>query len=127
MKLLLNLILSLLMFQVDFSTAQGAAWTKEETEIIATKILWKKRINSQAQGSQELVTANLLRLGFHDCMPYVNPEGQLVNGCDGCLHPMGMNVDLMEKYEDARNAPNNLTFFTNNNGLTATADILEEG
>jgi len=35
-------------------------------------------------------------------------------------------VDLMEKYEDARNAPNNLTFFTNNNGLTATADILEE-
>ena len=87
MKLLLTLILSLLMFQVDFSTAQGAAWTKEETEIIATKILSKERIKSQAEGSQELVTANLLRLGFHDCMPYVNPEGQLVNGCDGCLDP----------------------------------------
>ena len=69
-----------------------------------------------------------IRLAFHDCLKYSDDlDGNQVNGCDGCLHPMGMNVDLMEKYEDARNAPNNLTFFTNNNGLTATADILEEG
>lgn len=88
MKLLIGFIfLNLLTLQVDFSTAQGAAWTKEETEIIAQKILWTERIRSQVQGSQELVTANLLRLGFHDCMPYVNPEGALVNGCDGCLDP----------------------------------------
>ena len=68
-----------------------------------------------------------VRLAFHDCLKYSDDlNGNEVNGCDGCLHPMGMNVDLMEKYEDSRNAPNNLTFFTNNNGLTATADILEE-
>ena len=70
-----------------------------------------------------------LRLAFHDCLKYENGLGNgEANGCDGCLNPTGMQTDLFEKYgeDPTRNAPNNLTFFTNNNGLTVTADILEE-
>ena len=68
-----------------------------------------------------------MRLAFHDCLTYNNVQNGEINGCDGCLNPTGMNEDLFEKYgEHQRNAPNNLTFFTNNNGLTATADVLEE-
>ena len=68
-----------------------------------------------------------MRLAFHDCLKYSDDlSSNEINGCDGCLNPTGMNIDLMEKYEESRNAPNNLTLFTNNNGLTVTADILEE-
>ena len=68
-------------------------------------------------------------MAFHDCLKYGNGlDAGEVNGCDGCLNPTGMMTDLFEKYGDdpSYNAPNNLTFFTNNNGLTVTADILEE-
>ncbi len=30
-----------------------------------------------------------LRLAFHDCIPYKNPEDGTVNGCDGCLNTKG--------------------------------------
>ena len=69
----------------------------------------------------------MLRLAFHDCVPYYDPvEGQ-INGCDGCLNPTGMGVDVLEKYntDDMMfNGPDALE--TDNNGLLYTADILEE-
>ena len=48
----------LLIVLVDYSSAQGAAWTKEETEIIATKILWKEEVIGP--GMKELVVANVM-------------------------------------------------------------------
>ena len=33
----------------------------------------------------------LLRLAFHDCIPYVNDDGSIEGGCDGCLN---MEEDL---------------------------------
>ena len=48
----------LLIVLIDYSSAQGAAWTKEETEIIATKILWKESV--KGPGMNELVVANVM-------------------------------------------------------------------
>ena len=48
----------LLIVFIDYSYAQGAAWTREETEIIATKILWKEQVNGP--GAKELVVANVM-------------------------------------------------------------------
>ena len=37
-------------------------------------------------------TENLLmRLAFHDCIPYITEEGAIEGGCDGCLN---MDQDL---------------------------------
>lgn len=48
----------LLIVFIDYSYAQGAAWTREETEIIATKILWKEEV--KGPGMKELVVANVM-------------------------------------------------------------------
>ena len=48
----------LLIVFIDYSYAQGAAWTRAETEIIATKILWKEQVNGP--GAKELVVANVM-------------------------------------------------------------------
>ena len=48
----------LLIVLIDYSSAQGAAWTKEETEIIATKILWEEEVTGP--GMKELVVANVM-------------------------------------------------------------------
>ena len=33
----------------------------------------------------------VLRLAFHDCIPYITEEGVIEGGCDGCLN---MDQDL---------------------------------
>ena len=33
----------------------------------------------------------VLRLAFHDCIPYITEEGAIEGGCDGCLN---MDQDL---------------------------------
>ena len=70
----------------------------------------------------------MLRLGFHDCLTYDQSElgSGDINGCDGCLNPDGMGVNLIKTYGDKKQfkGPNILN--TNNNGLLQTADILEE-
>ena len=48
----------LLIVFIDYAYAQGAAWTREETEIIATKILWKEEV--KGPGMKELVVANVM-------------------------------------------------------------------
>jgi len=35
-------------------------------------------------------TAKLLRLSFHDCVPYLTGEGEVRGGCDGCINWSGM-------------------------------------
>ena len=68
-----------------------------------------------------------MRLGFHDCLTYENPDGNVINGCDGCLNPDGMGINMFDDLGETKNSmkgPN--VDKTNNNGLTYTADILEE-
>ena len=69
----------------------------------------------------------LLRLGFHDCLTYENPVDGAANGCDGCLNPDGMGINMFDDLGVTKNSqkgPN--VDKTNNNGLTFTADVLEE-
>ena len=70
----------------------------------------------------------MLRLGFHDCLTYDQNDLSSgdINGCDGCLNPNGMGVNLINTYGNKKEfkGPNILN--TNNNGLLQTTDILEE-
>ena len=75
----------------------------------------------------------VLRLAFHDCVPYA--DGGDVNGCDGCLNPGGMGTDFM-KVEDGMSHKESGTKMgdmkfpdvtkTDHNGLLYTADLLEQ-
>ena len=70
----------------------------------------------------------MLRLGFHDCLTYdQNDLGSGdINGCDGCLNPDGMGVNMLTTYGDKKEYKGPNIINTNNNGLLLTADILEE-
>ena len=78
----------------------------------------------------EVTTPNapkVLRLGFHDCLPYEEgaEDGPHANGCDGCLNNHGMLTDMTPFAEGPRYSVPQADL-TNNNGLTFTADMLEE-
>ena len=49
--------------------------------------LWGKKDNDKEQVPQ---ASKLLRLAFHDCVPYVRPDGSVSGGCDGCINWAGM-------------------------------------
>ena len=121
--------------------SQGAPWTEEETLIIFKKI--QKIFESPAQIVKKYknihgdlpnyppkTTPNapkMLRLAFHDCLPYTDGESGEISGCDGCLNPTGMMTDMLETFNTGTqefNGPDLIE--TNNNGLMFTADILEE-
>ena len=77
----------------------------------------------------------VLRLAFHDCVPYY--DGKDVNGCDGCLAPGGMGTDFLQQElkDDGMPIKNSGTHMgdmkfpdvtkTDHNGLLYTADLLE--
>ena len=44
-----------------------------------------------------------MRLGFHDCIPHANATDGEIVGCDGCLNPDGMGIDMMEYYNTDKN------------------------
>ncbi len=65
-----------------------------------------------------------LRLGFHDCIPYVDgaESDDHFNGCDGCLNDHFVGVDILHAEDGGLpDSPE-----TNNNGLLPVADFLEE-
>ena len=127
----------------DFSAAQGTPWTAEETRIIKEKLIrfmdkpgrvcdeyiklhpgYENTIKAQHGPNVRTV----LRLGFHDCLTYSDDLDQdEINGCDGCLSSLGMNLDMYEDFnctDHGQEGPN--VNVTNNNGLGYTADVLEE-
>lgn len=123
---------------------QGAEWTKQEAEIIKQKLV-KLALKSNKVIDEYLelhpgylatvphhrVAPNMqkiLRLGFHDCLKYQDPvDAGHANGCDGCLNSNGMNINMEEEFGAEANSFNGPDMtLTNNNGLLATADILEE-
>ena len=119
--------------------SQGAPWTPEETLAIYKK-LYKLAENphgvrfkyKQIKGDDlpdyhtktNPSAPKMLRLAFHDCIPYDDGEP---GGCDGCLNPTGMMINMLTYYNTNKfqyNGPD--VVMTNNNGLLYTADILEE-
>merc|ERR1711953_828715 len=132
--------------------APGAPWTPEETEIIYRKIMHlyndfkkngiKAEMRKRGYDDKEYTpntnfpsAAKVLRLAFHDCVPYA--DGKDVNGCDGCLHPGGMGTDFLQQEYNDKGMPikNSGTKMgdmkfpdvtkTDHNGLLYTADLLE--
>jgi len=133
--------------------APGAPWTAEETEIIYKKIAYlffghkKNNIIQEMKklgyNSKNYVpdsnfpsAAKILRLAFHDCVPYT--DGADVNGCDGCLHPGGMGTDYLQQELNDNGMPIKNSGVkmgdmkwpdvtkTDHNGLLYTADLLEQ-
>jgi len=133
--------------------APGAPWTPEETEIIYKKIAYlffghkKNNIIQEMKklgyNSKDYVpdsnfpsAAKILRLAFHDCVPYT--DGADVNGCDGCLHPGGMGTDYLQQELNDNGMPIKNSGVkmgdmkwpdvtkTDHNGLLYTADLLEQ-
>ena len=51
-----------------------------------------KTAKSRRAGTREVTESKLLRLIFHDCIPYADGSG----GCDGCLNWTGM-TDIDER------------------------------
>jgi len=114
----------------------GLPWTEEEilavkaklVKIFLQKSLVYKEYMKLHPEKEDLAwsgkllpnAAKLLRLGFHDCLTTEGGGG----GCNGCLNPTGMRKNTLPP-SDERLAyePDG---FTNNNGLSLTADILEE-
>eukprot|EP00931_Biecheleriopsis_adriatica_P087183 TRINITY_DN6168_c0_g1_i1.p1 TRINITY_DN6168_c0_g1~~TRINITY_DN6168_c0_g1_i1.p1 ORF type:complete len:703 (+),score=83.65 TRINITY_DN6168_c0_g1_i1:56-2110(+) len=109
----------------------GAAWTLEETLLVKAK-LWRLFSLHQGYGACDEVgiagcdsanTARLapkmLRLGFHDCLKYVDGTG----GCDGCLQWDGVG----DRYgwtvgTYSIDADDTLS---HNNGLRVAVELLE--
>ena len=142
MNIIAKLFLALTIFNVSCN-GQGAPWTPEETLNIYNKLYFlasrpSQVINQYVQLYPEFDfetytehtrpnAPKMLRLGFHDCIPYADAKDGELTGCDGCLNSHGMLTNVLEYYNtDANeyNAPNLLE--TDNNGLMFTADVLEE-
>ena len=51
--------------------------------------IWMKQ---DASKMQVPTGAKLLRLSFHDCVPYIDADGKISGGCDGCLNWHGMGA-----------------------------------
>ena len=122
--------------------SQGSQWTEKEAEAVKYKLLViftkgsvirkeYRNLNPNHGGYHPKTNPNapkMLRLGFHDCLKYQNdPHDGHINGCDGCLNPTGMGIDMIKEFGADKNTFNGPDLVkTNNNGLMFTADILEE-
>ena len=98
--------------------------------------IWKEKIDMGLFGKKGLFDSNrtdenkLLRLAFHDCIPYAKPP---YGGCDGCLNwdgmdflneiPRGNMAFTFKVWPSYRTQP--VTKKTNNNKLSTTVFALE--
>ena len=122
----------------------GGPWTIEELLIVRAK-LWSLMIDHRAASNYKNISFNarpmadeldekwinlglqffpakLLRLGFHDCLKYVDESG----GCDGCLNWEGMNTRFPSDQKSIKFKYNyNDITKGNNNGLEYTVALLE--
>ena len=120
---------------------KGAPWSAQDQDIIFQKIKYVSKFGATvfnqykelhpgyelASGQSRINPMKILRLGFHDCLTYSDAGQGEINGCDGCLNPTGMEMSYSKENgfgKGSRNGPDVNT--TDNNGLTNTADILEE-
>ena len=134
----LSVIALIAVWKISTCYGQGAPWTLEDQDIIFRKLKkaaggdihkeYKELYPDYQYVAETPINAlKMLRLGFHDCLTYSDDlASDEINGCDGCLNPDGMGIDMKKTYggKGSRNGPN--VEVTNNNGLTFTADILEE-
>ena len=140
MKIVWILLIAALQLQHSCHS-QGTSWTDEEAEIIKKKLIacfftkpgkCRKQLASLHPDHDYFFKtkpngAKLLRLGFHDCLTYKDPDGTGINGCDGCLNSNQMGLNLFEFYNTSKGQANGPDItITDNNGLLFTADMLEE-
>ena len=130
------IIVLLLPFLSIFASADyipgspGAPWTKYEVLTVKSKLYSIFARKGGANALKQIYGKNpsgwvdvpnapkFLRLGFHDCLKYVDGSG----GCDGCLNWKGVDFRFDDapdqfKYEDVS--------VTNNNNLQFTVEVLE--
>lgn len=95
-----------------------ATWTLDEVEAA------KARIFSEFQHDSGFRPGTVLRLSFHDCVPYQDGTG----GCDGCLNWNGVDVErfsestIRQEPADIPDLPEDTGV---NNGLGDAARLLE--
>merc|ERR1711990_550113 len=126
----------------------GGEWTFEEVEIVRRRIrmmitpdwsikramgIAKSKLGSNPHDKTTPPTENLLmRLAFHDCIPYQGGEisgrkGGSADGCDGCLNWKGMDWERMQPDDASKRFTYPAANFTttSNQGLGRTAQFLE--
>ena len=115
----------------------GAAWSPEEVETTRQRILqmihpdWSvkmsmgvadQKLGRNKDGGPGEVTENvLMRLVFHDCIPYADGTG----GCDGCLNWGGMDSETPNPNDEAHKYKFDPINATDNKGLDGAAKFLE--
>jgi len=103
-----------------FSTDGSTAFSLDDK--YCWDCLWGKKDTDKGQVPQP---SKLLRLSFHDCVPYLDDEGNPVGGCDGCLNWSGMGFG----YSGFPGGPQVRDYYPvfkgDNNGLQTTVAALE--
>ena len=115
----------------------GAAWSPEEVETTRQRVLqmihpdWSVKMSmgvadqklgrNQDGGPGEVTENVLMRLVFHDCIPYADGTG----GCDGCLNWGGMDSETPNPNDEAHKYKFDPINATDNKGLDGAAKFLE--
>ena len=113
----------------------GGQWTAEEVDTTRRRILqmitpiWsvKKAMGvattglGKNQNGGECTENALMRMVFHDCIPYADGTG----GCDGCMNWNGMHDEVPNPNDDSHKYKFNPINATNNQGMDGVADHLE--
>ena len=115
----------------------GGRWSENEVESTRRRILkmmtpvWtekmvigtaKSSIGRNPNGPGEVTENVVLRLVFHDCMPYTDGTG----GCDGCLNWSHMYSETPGVFNDAHKYKFTPPNATDNKGLDGAAMALEK-
>merc|ERR1711892_365914 len=127
--------LTFLSLWVSSSSAQyvpgqpGGTWTEEEVLVVKSKLI--QIISNPHTPYAQLypghswtwtrmpTAAKFLRLGFHDCLKYMDGSG----GCDGCLNWEGVGVVFNDSFVNTRQYKD--IVLTDNNGLGRVVETLE--
>ena len=125
------LFVYLLFYFPGVSSQGGADWSVEDTIAVKEKLL--KLFEKQGPVLKEYKKLHaghfpyvpktkpdapkMLRLGFHDCVPHhENTQGEeLINGCNGCLNPDGMGIDMIKEYDAEKKSFNGPDIVKTNN------------
>ena len=110
----------------------GAAWSSEVQHAVRAKLhqtfAESSSVTSEAnvtvpgeRWSGLLTPAKLVRLAFHDCMPYADGTG----GCDGCLMWTSVGSRFERDTLGIYSINASVTDDGNSNGLSATVGVLE--
>ena len=115
----------------------GGQWTPEEIDSTRRRVTqmihpdWEMKLLMGTADTRlghflsgfpgDITESTLLRLAFHDCIPYVDGTG----GCDGCLNWSGMYAEGRSPHIDNHTYAFTPAHNTDNRGLDGVAEKLE--